>query len=128
MKFGASDIPTALLEAAFSNTLIIFAGAGVSAQKPLEFPLFDALVEKIKSSVNPANRLRKRKASRNETGSLIYRESPEQYLGYLESKGCDIRAACSAQLASAGRTSELHANLIRLFSSENSVKVVTTNF
>lgn len=127
MLFSDTDIPTALVDAAFSGSLVVFAGAGVSMQAPLRFPSFDKLVDIIKEDVDPANRLRERYSSKG-TNEIIYRETPEQYLSYLESKGHNIRKACTAHLSTKGVVCELHSNLVRLFPHSGPVRIVTTNF
>lgn len=128
MLFYNTDIPTSLIDAAFSGSLVVFAGAGVSMQEPMKLPSFDKLVELIKEDIDPASRLRKRAFVESKDGGVIYKESPEHYLSFLENRNRNIRASCAELVASKGLTSELHSGLIRLFGKERPIRIVTTNF
>lgn len=118
MQFAGVDIPEKLVEAAKNGNLVVFAGAGVSKQKPLELPLFDELVSAIKEKVDLADCLRPRGDG----------EAAEKYLDYLEEQHCDIRSACCEVLEVHGESTSLHWELSRLFKDVASVKIVTTNF
>ncbi len=128
MHFYGADIPDRLVEAAYSGTLVIFAGAGVSMQKPVCLPSFDNLVVSIKRAVDPANRCRDRRFVKLADNSIIYKETPEQYLSYLEKETSSVRAACCSALSTTDKTSNLHKNILRLFPNYHSMKIVTTNF
>lgn len=71
MQFGGVLIPDALLEATLSGDLVIFAGAGVSASEPVELPLFNDLVDKIKTAVDPGGFLRERECKFDKEGDVI---------------------------------------------------------
>lgn len=118
MLFHNTDIPSKLVDASRNGNLVIFAGAGVSKQDPLRFPDFNNLVSLIKSEVDLADRMEP-----FDKDAI----SCEQYLGYLESR-YDIRSVAAKLLDTAGKTTELHKNIIRLFPSNDAVRIVTTNF
>ncbi len=118
MLFHNTDIPSKLVDASRNGNLVIFAGAGVSKQDPLKFPDFNSLVSLIKSEVDLADRMEP-----FDKDSI----SCEQYLAYLESR-YDIRSVAAKLLDTSGKTTELHKNIIRLFPSNDTVRIVTTNF
>ena len=118
MLFHNTDIPSKLVDASRNGNLVIFAGAGVSKQDPLKFPDFNSLVSLIKSEVDLADRMEPFNKD-----SI----SCEQYLAHLESR-YDIRSVAAKLLDTAGKTTELHKNIIRLFPSNDTVRIVTTNF
>ena len=128
MHFHEVDIPDSLVSASYSGSLVVFAGAGVSMQDPVNFPSFDKLVANIKDQVDPASRLRGRKQKKLPNNGTVYTETPEQYLSYLESKAGNVRQACCSTLPKEGKTSELHRNILRLFPNSIPTKIVTTNF
>lgn len=128
MQFGGVLIPDALLEATLSGDLVIFAGAGVSASEPVELPLFNDLVDKIKTAVDPGGFLRERECKFDKEGDVIYIETPEQYLSFLEHEGQDVRKACSSLVNPCGNYNNIHANIIKTFNVDSCVRLVTTNF
>ena len=128
MQFGGVLIPDALLEATLSGDLVIFAGAGVSASEPVELPLFNDLVDKIKTAVDSGGFLRERECKFDKEGDVIYIETPEQYLSFLEHEGQDVRKACSSLVNPCGNYNNIHANIIKTFNVDSCVRLVTTNF
>lgn len=128
MQFGGVSIPNSLLDGAFSGSLVIFAGAGVSIPSPVELPTFDNLVNQIKDNVDPGDYLRGRNLKLGKEEDLIYTETPEQYLGFLESRGRNVKKACSALVNPHGKYTDLHANILTVFGESNPPRVVTTNF
>lgn len=129
MVFHNVEIPESLVSAAFSGRLVIFAGAGVSMQDPVKLPSFNSLVDRIKKAVDPFDQLRLRRFKMSKGGGgRVYTESPEQYLSYLDRETGIVRRECCRVLSPGGQTSELHKNLLRLFSEEALPKIVTTNF
>ena len=128
MHFAGVDIPNELVSAALNGDLIILAGAGVSRQPPVKFPLFDALVEQIKERVDPAGSIAARVSRPKEDGSPEYTEAPEHYLGRLSDSGKDVHLACSQVLGTKNVTTELHKNILRLFADDAYIRVITTNF
>ena len=114
MKLSDIDFPKKLLDALSDGSLVIFAGAGVSMGKPANLPNFRNLAEKIASG----------------TGKKLSEDKPEdQFLGELKQSGVDIYNRASEVLNRPGlEPTELHCNLLRLFSTPESVRIVTTNF
>lgn len=103
------------LRDAFSDgSLVVFAGAGVSMGEPANLLNFRNLAEKIAKG----------------TGKTLGENKPEdQFLGELKHSGVDIYNCASKVLNRPGlEPTELHFNLLRLFSTPESVRVVTTNF
>lgn len=128
MHFHDVNIPDNLVEAAFSNSLVVFAGAGVSMQSPVCLPSFDGLISKIKQAVDPAGKIRERQCESLPNGTVLYKETPEQYLSHLEAETHMVRKACSESLPATNKTNELHKNLLRLFPTPAALRIVTTNF
>ena len=128
MQFGGVHIPDALLEATLSGHLVVFAGAGVSVPAPVELPLFNELVDRIKTAVDPGGFLRERKYKLDKEEATIYTEAPEQYLSYLEHEGRNIKKACSSLVNPCGNYNNLHVNIIKAFNADSYVRLITTNF
>ena len=127
MQFGGVSIPDSVFEAALSSNLVIFAGAGVSVSPPVNLPLFNSLVDRIKSAVDPGNFLRERKHKLDKE-TPVYTETPEQYLSYLEHEGKNVKEACSLLVDPRGQFTNLHTNILRLLEANRHVRLVTTNF
>lgn len=129
MQFGGVQIPDSVFEVALSGDLVIFAGAGVSVSSPVELPRFNDLVDQIKLAVDPGDFLRQRKFRLDkEKDVVIYTETPEQYLSYLEHEGKDVKQACSLLVNPHGQFTELHSNILRLLGANCHIRLVTTNF
>lgn len=128
MHFSKADIPNQLIKATYSGSLVVFAGAGVSMQDPVCLPSFNNLVLRIKEQVDPSGRQRQRHQKELSASEVVYTETPEQYLSFLESTAGNVRQACCSVISQDGKTSDLHKNLLRLFAKHGSVKIVTTNF
>ncbi len=127
MQFGGVSIPDSVFEAALSSNLVIFAGAGVSVSPPVNLPLFNSLVDRIKSAVDPGNFLRERKHKLDKE-TPVYTETPEQYLSYLEHEGKNVKETCSLLVDPHGQFTNLHTNILRLLDANRHVRLVTTNF
>ena len=114
MKLSGIDFPKTLLDALSNDSLVVFAGAGVSMGDPANLPDFRGLTEAI--------------AER--TGKIPSKNKPEdQFLGELKHSGVDIYRRASEVLNRPGlEPTELHYNLLGLFSTPESVRIVTTNF
>ncbi len=114
MKLSDIDFPKELLDALSDGSLVIFAGAGVSMGEPANLPNFRDLAEEIAKG----------------TGKTLSGKNPEdRFLGELKQSGVDIYNRASEVLNRPGlEPTELHFNLLRLFSTPESVRVVTTNF
>lgn len=127
MQFGGISIPERIFEAALSSNLVIFAGAGVSVPAPVNLPVFNSLVERIKSTVDPGGFLRERKHKLDKE-TPVYTETPEQYLSYLEHEGKNVKEACSLLVDPHGQFTNLHTNILRLLDANCHMRLVTTNF
>ena len=129
MQFGGVSIPESLFNAAYSGSLVVFAGAGVSMAKPVDLPSFDKLINHIKTYVDPGGFLRNRSCKKGvQDDSAIYTETPEQYLSYLEHKGKNVKKACSSYVDSRGQFTGLHAGILKVLASSGCIRLVTTNF
>lgn len=113
MKLSGIDFPKGLLDALSNDNLIVFAGAGVSMGEPANLLGFRDLAKKIAKG----------------TGKEIGDKPEDQFLGELSRDGVDIYKCASKVLDRTGlEPTELHSNLLRLFSIPKSVRIVTTNF
>ena len=113
MKLSGIDFPQGLLDALSNDSLVVFAGAGVSMGKPANLPNFKNLAKKIAKG----------------TGKELEDKPEDQFLGELSRNGVDIHERASEVLDQPRlEPTELHFNLLRLFSIPGSVRVVTTNF
>ncbi len=115
MQINGIDIPDVLTTAIEEDRLVVFAGAGVSMQPPDPLPDFTQLIDSLArtSSVD---------------GQVTPRFEGERYESYLGRIGnpTQLKRDC-AHIMGAGRASELHANIVRLF--EGGVaRIVTTNY
>lgn len=129
LRFGGVYIPDSLFQAASSGNLVVFAGAGASAPDPVKLPLFNSLVEIIKTEVDPGGFLRNRGCKLDkENNESIFTETPEQYLSYLEHEGKDVKKACSAAVDSKERFTSLHSGILRVLGASGHIRLVTTNF
>ena len=114
MKIANIDFPKPLLNALRDGELVIFAGAGVSIGEPACLPSFKALANKIAK----------------ETGKTLQDGEPiDRFLGRLQHDGVNVHALATKELSPPGlKATELHQNLLRLYSNAEQVRVVTTNF
>ncbi|WP_408098002.1 SIR2 family protein [Peredibacter sp. HCB2-198] len=114
MKFGELDIPEELLESQFKKNLVIFAGAGISVMNPSDLPSFAKLARMI------ADRVGKSKKDH---------EGYDQFLGRLEEQKINIRDISAQILNPPGvQFNLLHTSVLRLFSTVQDIRLVTTNF
>lgn len=114
MKIANIDFPKPLLNALRDGELVVFAGAGVSMGEPACLPSFEAL----------ANRIAKG------TGKTLQdREPIDRFLGRLQHDGVNVHDRAARELSPPGlKATDLHRNLLRLYSNAEQVHVVTTNF
>jgi hypothetical protein len=114
MKIAGIEFPSPLLSALRDGRLVVFAGAGVSRGEPANLPDFNELALKIASGTGEPFR---------------DQESEDRFLGRLQHKEVNIYSR-TVQVLSCGnpKTTELHRNLMRLFSDMKQVRIVTTNF
>ena len=93
---------------------MVFAGAGVSMGSPAELPDFRELARRIAEG----------------TGLTIRDdETEDQFLGRLKDGGPDVHQLAARFLRSNdSESTELHRNLLRLYTKPEDVRIVTTNF
>ena len=114
MKLSGIDFPKRLLDALSNDNLVIFAGAGVSMGEPANLPSFRRLTEAIAEG----------------TGETLKNNEPEdQFLGRLKHENVKVHERAAEELRrNDPEPTDLHCNLLRLFSKPESVRIVTTNF
>ena len=113
MKIANIDFPKPLLNALRDGELVIFAGAGVSMGEPACLPSFKNLANKIAEG----------------TGKTLQDGEPDRFLGQLQDEGVKIHDLAARELSPPGlKATDLHRNLLRLYSKSEQVRVVTTNF
>lgn len=107
------NLPEALIRAQRQRTLVVFAGAGVSMGPPSNLPSFDDLTERVAAGVEPR----------------LPDEPLDRFLGRLASRDIDVQARTRLIIDDpASQPSPLHRDLARLFSSPETVRLITTNF
>lgn len=113
MRLAGVDFPRGLTEALERDELVVFAGAGVSMGTPANLPHFEGLAAAIAAG----------------TGEAQKSEPVDGFLGRLKSMGTNVheRAADALRRGTPEPTS-LHGDLLRLYRTPQSVRVVTTNF
>jgi hypothetical protein len=113
MRIRGVDFPESLIRAQTENRLVIFAGAGVSIPSPSNYPDFNRLSEQV-------------------AGGALSREPNEptdRFLGRLVDKKIKVHERVRQILSDPSSSANpLHLNLLRLFQSDKSVRLVTTNF
>lgn len=114
MKIAGIDFPMDLLNALRNDKLVVFAGAGVSMGQPAYLPSFKHLANMIAKG----------------TGKTLHCRDPiDHFLGRLQDEGVKVhKRAAEALVRENLKTTELHRNLLRLYSNTEQVRVVTTNF
>ena len=113
MKIADIEFPTPLLNALRDGKLVIFAGAGVSRGEPACLPDFKSLANTIAKG----------------TGKSLKNRDPDVFLGELQDDGVKVHDRAAELLSQEGlKATELHHNLLQLYSGAERVRVVTTNF
>ena len=114
MKLGDIYFPEPLLDALRNDRLVVFAGAGVSMGKPANLPNFRCLAKAIAQG----------------TGKELKANEPEdRFLGTLKHSGINVHKRAAEELCRTDpKPTQLHRDLLRLFSKSESVRIVTTNF
>ncbi len=114
MRIGAVDFPEPLLAAQRNGSLVIFAGAGVSVPPPSNYPDLNNLARKLADGA----------PVRREQGEPI-----DRFLGRLKYQGVPVHERVREVLdCASSKPTQLHYDLLRLFSSPADVRLVTTNF
>ncbi len=114
MKISGIDFPQPLLNALRDSRLVVFAGAGVSMGDPASLPSFKTLAREIAQG----------------TGKSMDGHEPEdRFLGRLQHQGVNIHERAVEVLSKdSSKPTCLHRNLLRLYSTSQAVRIVTTNF
>ena len=118
MKIADIDFPNALLTALRDRKLVVFAGAGVSMGDPARLPNFKTLAESIVQG----------------TGETLKDKGLEdRLLGRLHHTGVQVHTVAAQKLQTNHRgeipqPTDLHRDLLRLSSTPESPRLVTTNF
>ena len=114
MQIAGVDFPQPLLNALRDRRLVVFAGAGVSIGTPALLPNFKGLARQIAEG----------------TGLTIAEFEPEdRFLGRLKDAGPDVhRRAAQILQTNEPKYTDLHLNLLRLYTAPENVRIVTTNF
>ena len=114
MKISGIDYPEPLLNALRDGKLVVFAGAGVSMGEPANLPSFRRLAETVAQGSGEAR---------------LDHEQDDRFLGRLQHKGVNVHALAVDKLSSSDpKPNDLHCNLLRLSSTAQDVRIVTTNF
>jgi len=107
------NLPEALIDAQHEGQLVVFAGAGVSMGPPSNLPSFEALADAVAQGVLP------RKAG----------EPLDAFLGRVEQHGVDVQTRTRKIIdVPASLPRDLHHSIVKLFRSQDSLRLVTTNF
>ena len=114
MRLAGVDFPRRLTEALESDELVVFAGAGVSMGTPANLPNFERLATAVAAG----------------TGQAQQESEPvDRFLGRLKSRGTNVHErAADALREGTPEPTALHGDLLRLYRTPQSVRVVTTNF
>ena len=114
MKIAGIDFPIDLLNALRDDKLVVFAGAGVSMGQPAYLPSFKHLAKMIAKG----------------TGKVLHCGDPiDHFLGELQYEGVKVHErAAEALFRDDLEPTELHRNLLRLYSNTEQARIVTTNF
>ena len=114
MKIGNIDFPKPLLDALRDNTLVVFAGAGVSMGEPACLPNFESLTNIIAKV----------------TGKTLRKDEKfEEFLGRLQDQGVKVHVRAKQALSQEDlNPTGLHQDLLRLYPKAGPVRLVTTNF
>ena len=114
MKFAGINFPRDLLNAMNDGELVVFAGAGVSMGEPACLPSFKNLAGMIAAGTDQAL----------QDGDPI-----DHFLGKLRHGGVKVHELAAEKLSGKDmEATELHKNLLQLYSTTEKVRIVTTNF
>ena len=113
MKISDIDFPEPLLAALRDGKLVVFAGGGISMGEPASLPDFKGLSTAIAQG----------------TGQTLGNQEPDRFLGRLQHKGVNVHERAGEELSRHNpEPTDLHRDLLRLYSEPRSVRIVTTNF
>lgn len=111
MIFAGVRLPDQIRIALEEGRLVIFAGAGVSVPPPSNLPLFNGLARQISGE------------------AAVPAGKEDQVLGKMARNGTDVHSV-AARILYHPKTAptELHRQALRIFGSNEKVRIVTTNF
>lgn len=112
MFFNNIEFPREVIDALRNNELVLFVGAGVSAGRRINLPLFDKLAEEIAKGTILTKRPK---------------ETIDHFLGRLSDAQIPI-AQRTKEMLSTSEYNDIHVFLLKLFSNPKDIKIVTTNF
>ena len=114
MRIALIEFLEPLLIALRNRKLVVFAGAGVSMREPANLPNLKDLVATIAQG----------------TGIALEDHEPEdRFLGKLKQQGVDVHTRAAQELSKNDpKPTNLHRDLLRLYSKSEPVRIVTTNF
>ena len=113
MRIAGIDFPENLLTARKEKKLVVFAGAGVSIPPPSNYPNFRELANRVAQGVL----------------TLGENEPVDHFLGRLQDQQIAVHQLVSRILSNPeSKPDSLHFDLLRLFESPESLRLVTTNF
>ena len=114
MKIAGVNFPEPLLNTLRDGRLVIFSGAGVSMGPPAGLPGFRQLAQQVAEGTGQ---------------SIGTSETEDRFLGRLEDGGIDVhRRAVQFLQQHDPEPTELHRDLLRLYTRTEDVQIVTTNF
>ena len=114
MRIRKVDFDERLINAQRDNSLVVFAGAGVSMGPPSNYPSFNGLTQDIAKWASQEWR---------------EREPNEHFLGRLDRQGIKVHERVVDLLSSPESSPKpVHEDLLKLFGGWTEVRVVTTNF
>ena len=113
MLIRGINFPDELVSASRDESLVVFAGAGVSMDPPSNYPDFEGLTKKVARG-QPLKR-----------GQL----DADRFLGKLEDRGVNVRRIVHETLTDPNsKPNPLHLDLLKMFPDLPSVRLITTNF
>ena len=113
MRLHDVNLPQPVIDARKRGKLVLFAGAGVSMDAPSNYPDFVDLATQIGGTAFPRHE-----------NELI-----DRYLGRLEQGGLAVHERVKQRLSNPdSRPNHLHQAIVRLFGTNDAIRIVTTNF
>lgn len=110
-KLGPIEFDDRIINALRDNSLVIFAGAGVSMGAPSNLPSFEKLASSIAGYAEVAS------------------DPIDRYLGQLKHTGVPVHERAARLLSHPNSAPNvIHRDLMRLFGSAANIRLVTTNF
>ena len=114
MFLNGIEYPNQILDAIKTNTLVVFAGAGVSMGAPTNLPNFEELCVQIAEGTA---------FEKEEEGDC------EVFLGTLKTKEIEVNNIAAELLSDSCKThNKEHEAIVNLFLKPQGIKIVTTNY